>query len=163
MQVMQKSTVIVMALTLWGFGGSLAWTKPDKSNVDGAASTQTPSPSVHYKSPFSDYRPLGEDKRTPWKAANDEVAKIGGWRVYAREAAGDASRVEEATGAPSPAAGRASPTTPNAPNAPNAAPVLAPQPASPVPSPALPAPLRAPSADVKHAGHNGNHSPETKK
>ena len=156
---MQKSTVIVMALTLWGFGGSLAWAKPDKSNVDGAASTQTPSPSVHYKSPFSDYRPLGEDKRTPWKAANDEVAKIGGWRVYVREAAGDASRVEGATGALSPAAGRASPTTQNALNA---APVLAPQPASPAPSPALPAPSRAPSADVKPAGHHGNHSPEKK-
>ena len=40
---------------------------------------------VQYQSPFKDYRPLGEDKRIPWKKANDDVGKIGGWRVYARE------------------------------------------------------------------------------
>ena len=44
---------------------------------------------IQYQSPFKDYRPLGEDKRVPWKAANDEVGKIGGWRVYAREASVD--------------------------------------------------------------------------
>ena len=43
-------------------------------------------PSVKYQSPFRDYRPLGEDKLIPWKAANDEVNRIGGWRTYAREA-----------------------------------------------------------------------------
>ena len=39
-----------------------------------------------YQSPFRDYRVLGEDKRILWKDANDEVARIGGWRAYAREA-----------------------------------------------------------------------------
>lgn len=47
---------------------------------------ESPTPATQYKSPFKDYRPLGDDKRTPWKAANDEVGKIGGWRVYLREA-----------------------------------------------------------------------------
>lgn len=50
------------------------------------AHAQSPIPSVQYRSPFRDYRPLGEDKPIPWKAANDEVGRIGGWRVYAREA-----------------------------------------------------------------------------
>ena len=30
--------------------------------------------------------------RIPWKEANDEVACIGGWRAYAREAAASASK-----------------------------------------------------------------------
>ena len=41
---------------------------------------------LKYQSPFRDYRVLGDDKRIPWKDANDEVARIGGWRAYAREA-----------------------------------------------------------------------------
>lgn len=41
---------------------------------------------LKYQSPFRDYRVLGEDKRVPWKDANDEVARIGGWRAYAKEA-----------------------------------------------------------------------------
>ena len=44
-------------------------------------------PATIYKSPFADYRPLGEDKDTPWRDANETVGKIGGWRAYAREAA----------------------------------------------------------------------------
>ena len=58
------------------------------------ASAQAPALPVQYRSPFRDYHPLGEDKLIPWKAANDEVGKIGGWRVYAREA-------REPEGAPS--------------------------------------------------------------
>ena len=44
-------------------------------------------PATIYQSPFVDYRPLGEDKDTPWRDANETVGKIGGWRAYAREAA----------------------------------------------------------------------------
>lgn len=46
---------------------------------------ESPTPATHYISPFKDYRSLGDDKRVPWRAANDEVGKIGGWRVYLRE------------------------------------------------------------------------------
>ena len=70
--------VTIMA-TLCG-SASIAAAPPD------AANPLEQTPTIQYKSPFLDYRPLGEDKRTPWKAANDEVGKIGGWRVYAREA-----------------------------------------------------------------------------
>ena len=52
-------------------------------------------PAIVYISPFSEYRPLGEDKNTAWKDANDTVGKIGGWRAYAREAA-QAMKVREA-------------------------------------------------------------------
>ena len=53
---------------------------------DPADATAATTPTI-YVSPFADYRPLGEDKNTAWKDANDTVGKIGGWRAYAREAA----------------------------------------------------------------------------
>ncbi len=42
-------------------------------------------PAATYRSTFSDYRPLGDEAVGDWRAANDEVRRIGGWREYARE------------------------------------------------------------------------------
>ena len=43
-------------------------------------------PSVRYESSFAQFRRIGDDKPLAWREANDAVARIGGWRVYAREA-----------------------------------------------------------------------------
>ena len=43
-------------------------------------------PTLRYESPFAQYRRLGEEKPVSWRDANDTVTRIGGWRVYAREA-----------------------------------------------------------------------------
>ena len=43
-------------------------------------------PATTYESSFTQYRRLGEEKVVSWREANDNVARIGGWRVYAREA-----------------------------------------------------------------------------
>ena len=43
-------------------------------------------PALNYRSSFSRYRAFGDDKPAPWREANEAVARIGGWRVYAREA-----------------------------------------------------------------------------
>ena len=43
-------------------------------------------PSVRYESAFAQFRRIGDDKPVAWREANDAVARIGGWRVYAREA-----------------------------------------------------------------------------
>ena len=43
-------------------------------------------PALNYESSFSQYRRLGDDKPVSWRDANDTVTRIGGWRVYAREA-----------------------------------------------------------------------------
>ena len=74
------------------------------------ADSNTVIPPTIYQSPFTDYRPLGEDKSTPWKDANDTVGKIGGWRAYAREAA-EAMKAREAasSGMSKPAASPSSP------------------------------------------------------
>ncbi|MCY7388256.1 MAG: hypothetical protein LH481_09370 [Burkholderiales bacterium] len=71
-------------------------------------------PPTIYKSPFVDYRALGEDKNTPWKDANETVGKIGGWRAYAREAA-DAMKARETAGAVKPVPGANAPSMPTPP------------------------------------------------
>lgn len=43
-------------------------------------------PTLSYESSFAQYRRLGDEKPVSWRDANDTVTRIGGWRVYAREA-----------------------------------------------------------------------------
>ena len=43
-------------------------------------------PALSYVSSFSQYRLMGDEKPVSWRDANDTVTRIGGWRVYAREA-----------------------------------------------------------------------------
>jgi hypothetical protein len=54
--------------------------RPDP--LESTANVPTPT----YKSAFAPFRRLGEEKAVSWRDANDNVARIGGWRVYAREA-----------------------------------------------------------------------------
>jgi len=61
-------------------------------------------PALTFESSFSRYRRSGDDKALSWRDANDAVARIGGWRVYAREAQEPASSA--------PAASAATPPTP---------------------------------------------------
>ena len=59
-------------------------------------------PAASYESSFSQYRHLGDEKAVSWRDANDTVARIGGWRVYAREA-------QQPDAAPAAAAGASAP------------------------------------------------------
>jgi hypothetical protein len=43
-------------------------------------------PALNYESSFAQYRRLSDEKPISWRDANDTVTRIGGWRVYAREA-----------------------------------------------------------------------------
>lgn len=43
-------------------------------------------PVAGYRSALSGYRAFQDEKVSSWQASNDNVARIGGWRVYAREA-----------------------------------------------------------------------------
>ncbi|HEY6134592.1 MAG TPA: hypothetical protein VIW70_11485 [Rubrivivax sp.] len=43
-------------------------------------------PALVFESPFARYRRLAEAAPIAWREANDTVARIGGWRVYLREA-----------------------------------------------------------------------------
>lgn len=43
-------------------------------------------PAARYESSLGQVRRIGDDKPLTWRDANEAVARIGGWRVYAREA-----------------------------------------------------------------------------
>jgi len=73
---------------------SSAWA----AQAQGAGSSKAPAarpdpldakasvPALTFSSPLSRFRGLDDDKPVDWRKANDAVARIGGWRVYAREA-----------------------------------------------------------------------------
>lgn len=108
-----------------GFGAALAIHLA--LSVTGAAA-QVPAPAgptgdgtaPGWRSAMEGYSPFADQPTGNWKAANDEVGKIGGWRAYAREAS-----------APDPAVTATPPTPSIAPTAPSIAPVAPAAPASP--------------------------------
>jgi hypothetical protein len=53
-----------------------------------------------YQSVFDGYQTISEPQLTPWRAANDTVRDVGGWRAYAKEAA--AANAAATTPAPQP-------------------------------------------------------------
>ena len=55
-------------------------------------------PPVEYRSAFSRYRPNVEAEVGSWREKNDEVRRIGGWRVYGREAIADSNAAERPSG-----------------------------------------------------------------
>jgi hypothetical protein len=84
---------ILSVATLWGTA-TLAQSTPSSPSLS------SPSPSEHpalskqsttavqtNSSYFSGYKPQQEVKVGNWRDANDQVGRIGGWRVYTREAA----------------------------------------------------------------------------
>lgn len=75
---------------------------------------QAPVPPTRHASSLAQYRRLGDDERVDWKTANDTVARIGGWRTYAREAQAAAAASAAASAAPA-ASAAASPARPAAP------------------------------------------------
>ena len=70
------------------------------------------APRLAYRSPFEGYRPHRDIAPGPWRAMNDEVARIGGWKAYAREAH-EASAAPASTGTKSPVS--VAPTAPAGP------------------------------------------------
>ena len=73
------------ALTAAALGamlGSAAYAQPTAVTPTSASSEKSAdSPSV-----FDGYKPYTDEPLGNWKAANDNVAQIGGWREYAKQA-----------------------------------------------------------------------------
>ncbi|MBC7378421.1 MAG: hypothetical protein H7346_13450 [Burkholderiaceae bacterium] len=91
---------------------------------------------LSYESSFAQYRRLGDEKPVSWRDANDTVARIGGWRVYAREAQ-----------QPDPAPAATSPITPATALAKSATPAPA---AKPADTPPAPKPVPMPAGQGGH-------------
>lgn len=71
------------------------------------APASAPAPAdaaLPYRSLSEDYEPYSDQKLVPWREANDNVGRIGGWREYAREAAPQSggNRAPAAGSAPAP-------------------------------------------------------------
>lgn len=75
-------------------------------------------PPLIYESTLANYLRMAEVKPTPWREANDTVTRIGGWRVYAREA----QQPEAPAPSPTPTPPRATPGAPASPHAGHRAP-----------------------------------------
>lgn len=90
-------------------------------------------PAATHQSALARYRPAADEQPADWKAANDTVTQVGGWRTYARESS-----------APEPAPASASASTP--PPATQRAPAAAAPASQPASSPARGLP-----------GHGGTH------
>ena len=70
-------------------------------------------PAVH-DSPFALYRAFAAEEVAPWRGVNDMVGRIGGWKVYAREAYEATKPDETATRDAGNPAAAAAPTDPGA-------------------------------------------------
>jgi len=79
----------------------LAPTANAQSRVD-PADPAAKVPAAAYRSPFAGYRPLGDEAVGNWRAANDEVGRIGGWREYARDVQETESKPGAAPSKPAP-------------------------------------------------------------
>ncbi|MCE2690978.1 MAG: hypothetical protein LW862_14310 [Rubrivivax sp.] len=100
-----------LALAVAGSAAGLvhAQNAPGRAERADPLDAKAPVPAATYASPLAGYRRLGDDKRVSWKDANETVNRIGGWRVYTREAQqpGAAGSAPAAGAVPAPAAGAA--------------------------------------------------------
>ena len=100
-----------LALAVAGSAAGLvhAQNAPGRAERADPLDAKAPVPAAPYASPLAGYRRLGDDKRVSWKDANETVNRIGGWRVYTREAQqpGAAGSAPAAGAVPAPAAGAA--------------------------------------------------------
>ncbi len=76
----RPSLLLTLLLAAQAQAQSPATRRPDPLDA------RAPVPSVRYESSFAQFRRPGDEQPVAWREANDTVARIGGWRVYAREA-----------------------------------------------------------------------------
>lgn len=77
-------------LAFFALAGSAAFAQTAASSEPVTPSAQlatTPAATSAFSSVFDSYQPFTEEKTVDWKQANDNTGRIGGWRVYAKEAA----------------------------------------------------------------------------
>jgi hypothetical protein len=75
---------------------------------------QSPPRVLKHKSTFDNYRPYSDEKAANWKAANDEVGRIGGWRAYLKEAQEPPQAVPQQSPTPAPPVKTPEPVNPHA-------------------------------------------------
>lgn len=79
------ATFAVPAVLAAALSASAAFAQPVPTSAP--ASVVNQAAPLGFSSAMEGYKPYTDDAVTNWKAANDSVAQIGGWRAYAKEAA----------------------------------------------------------------------------
>lgn len=79
-------SALIVAATALGFPPPALAQSAAEAKVPSVLDPRAPVPPLQYRSAFSDYKPNAEAKVGAWRELNDTVGRIGGWRVYAREA-----------------------------------------------------------------------------
>ncbi len=82
-----KHTAVLMSYLVGGlmanlFTGVVSAQTASTSRSGGSNSNTT----LSYTSPIANYLTFQDEKMSAWKATNDHVKNIGGWRAYAKEA-----------------------------------------------------------------------------
>jgi hypothetical protein len=83
--------VAVGALSAAAAGAQTAPSAPVVSAARDPADPKAAVPAVNYSSAFKRYRPNVEVEVGGWRDLNDHVGRVGGWRVYGREASPEAA------------------------------------------------------------------------
>jgi hypothetical protein len=68
-------------MTAWDGARAASPARADPTDPEAAV------PEAVHRAPFDGYRSHRSERVGSWRAVNDEVGRIGGWRSYAREAA----------------------------------------------------------------------------
>jgi hypothetical protein len=69
---MYKGIALALAATVAGAAAAQSAAKPDPADPKARV------PSLEYRSAFTGYRSYAEPELAPWRAANDEVGRVGG-------------------------------------------------------------------------------------
>lgn len=75
----------LLAAALSSFAVSTTWAQAAASRPD-PLDAKASVLAVAYDSPFTGYRTFVDQDVTSWKETNDTAGRIGGWRIYAKEA-----------------------------------------------------------------------------
>ncbi|WP_421956008.1 hypothetical protein [Polaromonas sp.] len=83
------SKPLVGLAVLWPLWSSIAQAQTPAAPPPANAPAQAaPAP---FRSALENYQPYTDEKTAPWKAANEQVDRNGGWRAYAKEGRAAAS------------------------------------------------------------------------
>lgn len=97
-------TTALACSALWAALPALAQTAtapPPGERLD-PLDASAPVPSALHRPALREYRRITDNPAVPWREANDQVERIGGWRAYAREAAAAARAAASPASAPAP-------------------------------------------------------------
>ena len=79
------SKPLVGLAVLWPLWANIAQAQAQTPAAPPPANTPAQAEPAPFRSALENYRPYTDEKIAPWKTANEQVDRNGGWRTYAKE------------------------------------------------------------------------------